>query len=289
MNEFYRNIIIFLLIGLYACETVVEIDLEPHEPVLVVYGFFDAKYDDARVVVNQSRGINAEINTDIIIEDAKIDLFENDIFIGEFIFNAEDKEYILNYRISNIINTRYDLRIQVDGFTNVFAIQDVLPLSEIKDVEFKGTTSSDEDGNPLDEFIVSIEDDPEEENFYAVQLLLKDTITKWEGRFPLEPDNNIFIKGFKKELIFKDDFLQQENAVIKIFSYPVLGEDFENRILILRLKHLTKDRYLYTRSFRQYKQAEDNPFAEPVTIYSNIENGFGLFSVEQSTDYRIDL
>lgn len=47
-----------------------------------------------------------------------------------------------------------------------------------------------------------------------------------------------------------------------------------------QLVTITKEGYLYWRSLAKYQQSKDNPFAEPVVIYSNIENGRGAFFLE---------
>ncbi len=39
---------------------------------------------------------------------------------------------------------------------------------------------------------------------------------------------------------------------------------------------VTEDYYLYLKSYSSQIYFEDNPFSEPVQIYTNIENGAGL-------------
>ena len=50
----------------------------------------------------------------------------------------------------------------------------------------------------------------------------------------------------------------------------------------------SKDLYLYetTRSLNQ--DAQGNPFAEPVLVHSNMEGGYGVFTLHNSTVYRYE-
>ena len=62
-----------------------------------------------------------------------------------------------------------------------------------------------------------------------------------------------------------------------------------DRKLIVRLANMSKDSYLYLRSLQQYMQARDNPFAEPVVVFDNIENGHGIFRMSNMQLFEIDL
>ena len=46
---------------------------------------------------------------------------------------------------------------------------------------------------------------------------------------------------------------------------------------IVELHSITADQYKYRKSLGAYRDAEDNPFAEPVLLYGNIKNGYGIF------------
>ena len=74
------------------------------------------------------------------------------------------------------------------------------------------------------------------------------------------------------------------------------GKDFRIKILIhqgnilhdrkqrgkgmitVYLNSLSKEFYKYALSFSEQIETGDNPFTEPVKVYSNIENGLGVFA-----------
>ncbi|MBY5957420.1 DUF4249 domain-containing protein [Membranicola marinus] len=48
--------------------------------------------------------------------------------------------------------------------------------------------------------------------------------------------------------------------------------------ILVRLSNLSEDYIRFLKSSRQYTANQDNPFTEPVEIYSNIKNGYGVFA-----------
>jgi hypothetical protein len=59
------------------------------------------------------------------------------------------------------------------------------------------------------------------------------------------------------------------------------------KYLEVTLQHLTQDLYLYERSKGNY--GEDNPFAEPLNLHSNLKNGYGNLGGITTTKYKINL
>lgn len=46
----------------------------------------------------------------------------------------------------------------------------------------------------------------------------------------------------------------------------------------IHVQHLSKDFYNYLKYLKLYHQYHDNPFSEPVAVYSNVKNGAGIFA-----------
>ena len=55
------------------------------------------------------------------------------------------------------------------------------------------------------------------------------------------------------------------------------------------LSSISRDNYLFIKSEAASREARDNPFAEPVIVHNNIENGIGIFRARNTTTFRIDL
>jgi hypothetical protein len=48
--------------------------------------------------------------------------------------------------------------------------------------------------------------------------------------------------------------------------------------LLTELRSISKEYYDYQTSLNEYWNADGNPFAQPVQVFTNIENGFGIFA-----------
>jgi hypothetical protein len=59
--------------------------------------------------------------------------------------------------------------------------------------------------------------------------------------------------------------------------------------MMFSLHHVSASFYQYSLSARRYDDAEDNPFAEPVILYSNVKNGYGVFSMGSTRKYIIQV
>jgi hypothetical protein len=63
---------------------------------------------------------------------------------------------------------------------------------------------------------------------------------------------------------------------------PQVGDTIE-----VRLFPITKDRYLYNKSLSLHNNLQDNPFAEPVLLYTNLQKGYGYFTISGSPTNKI--
>lgn len=86
----------------------------------------------------------------------------------------------------------------------------------------------------------------------------------------------------------KHSFLINSND-IKSYSYDEAKQLYPNRDIVLKqhtvqllAKSISEGAYKYFKSIKQ-QYYSDGPFMEPITIPSNITNGYGYFSIESTT------
>jgi len=53
------------------------------------------------------------------------------------------------------------------------------------------------------------------------------------------------------------------------------------------VRHVTEDYFKWSRSYEANYEVDENPLVEPVSIYHNLENGLGIFSVSNRKDIEI--
>jgi hypothetical protein len=91
-------------------------------------------------------------------------------------------------------------------------------------------------------------------------------------------------QGLFNDLLFNG---QNKSLEIEIPNYNETGNEigyqwsYKTLSLRLYLHNISKSYYYYRTSLELYQSASGNPFAQPVQVYSNIENGFGVFAGSQ--------
>jgi len=79
-------------------------------------------------------------------------------------------------------------------------------------------------------------------------------------------------------VIFSDSFFEGKEAILDLSTIR-----FENssgtplKYYTVRLNHISKEYYLYLKTYLLQKQTEGDPYAQPVMVENNIQNGYGIF------------
>jgi hypothetical protein len=179
----------------------------------------------------------------------------------------------------------------------------------IGDVDIQSISTNGSGWSP---FKITFTDTPNEKNYYRILIAYKKGSHAWDyrediadtsnrilvwsnnyGSFSLEdpllfPDNenaNDLILGsvYNRFQLFTDDFIDGETHVL---DFTVICYDAFDRELVdgeffqitVTLQVINEDEYLYLKSLALFKHFENEFMAEPVQVYSNIENGVGIFS-----------
>lgn len=85
---------------------------------------------------------------------------------------------------------------------------------------------------------------------------------------------------FREEAVyFTDEMFNGQNKSIKISTNYYVYDSSSNHILEIRMLHISREMYLYAKSLRKSNQSSeiDIPVGNPARVYSNIENGLGIF------------
>jgi len=57
-----------------------------------------------------------------------------------------------------------------------------------------------------------------------------------------------------------------------------------DKVIRVQLSHISKEFYDYQKSLTEHNRTDDNPFAEPVQVYTNVKNGFGCVAGYNRTE-----
>ncbi len=121
--------------------------------------------------------------------------------------------------------------------------------------------------------------------------------------------NSVFAQNLDVEIsIFEDEFYEMSDYFIfddglidgERFKFDLditISGDVELSLeqkllkneLIIILTHLSKEYFLYKKSLDAYLEESYSLFSEPIQVYTNINNGIGIFATKNSSKYVINL
>lgn len=291
----------FFLLLFHSCQTVVELELPDKDPSLVLNCFFNPdSVFTAEISKSQYVLDNASIKR---VNEAKVTLFEGSVWIEDLV-NVSDGYY----RSSNyipLVGKNYSLVVEAPGYKTVNA-QDFIPATtRILGVD---TGSFFFESQQFFEMKIRFKDPPEEENFYQLQLFTKNYFQNFDSA------GNVFFDttGYNQSLgfeshdlvfddinwfgpsgaVFSDElFSKKGEYTVSVLTYlygnPMdsLSKGYSADEVKISLKSVSESYYKYVRSYLKYQQSHDNPFAEPVQVYNNINNGYGIFAGFSATSY----
>lgn len=296
------------LIG--ACEKTVNIDIPEKEPRLVINGLL-VKNDLFKISIGKSRGIlmpgnyTVSLAEQYTVKTAIPVIFENGVAIDTLVYQPADFVYksVRNKRVRD--GFVYTIGVAAPGYKTAEAISAVPSQSVITEVRRVKNSRTNSTGDQQDEITIKLNDPAGERNFYMVQIwgadqgfvfgnyiycvstADKDVEQIGDNTDPLNADNcydgsmllmrdNNFNGGLKQLKLFVNSDQLSE------YADPITHRTYRPYVKVFRI---TEDEFRYIKSNNAYNSSGDNPFAEPANVYSNVKNGFGIFSLStQATD-----
>jgi hypothetical protein len=301
MKKIFYSCILSLILFV-SCEKIVEVDIPQKQPKLVINALLGG---DTNVVVSvgTSRHILTGLNQQIslresyTVKNAVPVLYENNIAVDTLIYHSNDFLYksLRGRRLQH--GQTYTIKVNAPGFTQAEATT-TMP-SPVAGVEVKRTKSvrKNVDGNDLDEILIKI-NDPLSKDFYLIQVFSagynagyhsniycistsdKDVELLGSDTDPFDPDNCYDAKN----ILLNDINFNGTQKQLKLFALTDELRDMRDgstgQIIkpSVRVSRITEDYFRYLKSYSLYESSVDNPFAEAVNVYSNVKNGYGIFT-----------
>lgn len=305
-----KNIKLFLLLFISlaygSCQNglVLEIDIPEHEPALVPYCFINAEDSIIKVFVQQSQGIldSSQLR---FIDNATVELYKNGVLwqnlttkitnpaTGELYYQA-----VLNQSIaaSEGYGDSYELRVSAPNFETVTATQTLPAPKLVTEIQHLRRAANSID-QVVDNTRVTIEDTPNEENYYRIILDVHEIGTAADGDTVYEArafggetlSNTESISNGFLGVVITDKLFDGLRFTADVGSSP-WGSSYSNEkpnnsfgTIEVTLLTITRAEYLYQKSLYAYSRALGNPFSEPTLIYGNFSGGLGIFSMMSAT------
>jgi len=290
------RLIILLIFGVACTETEIPIELPTPKPKLVVHSAFTSFTPPAvkSFAVFVSR--NAEVFDTLKIDqipDATVRLFINGQFNQIMKYDA-----VYGYRANFFptVGVEYSISVEKEGFETVTAKGSIPSKVLIKDYNLISYAGLDVDKNPLSLISVTFDDPADQKNFYEILILRdqnemnmsklysSDPVITSEGYYPSlvafdakQPDRLLFSDKLINGRMHKFDITYR--APLSIIG----GVRYINpHLIFLLLRNVSEDYYHYYTTLLKQRNALRPEIlfgvAEPSTIFSNIQNGYGVFA-----------
>jgi len=284
-----------LVIFLASCsedffETTLEIDPPEYTERLAVTAFGDTRTNTLEVLVTKTIGLLEDgSNDDSKIDSAEVKLFKDDVLIFQL-----EKPLIFfpgsgnNYEMPEGIHVfekgaTYKLEVSAAGYPVATATtlvpQDITPTS----LDFEEDAASNFDSDDNNGVNITFRD-PAGENFYET-----DVIALWEDpdtgetgfdSYYAETNDPALIYGISN-FVFSDITFNDKNKTVELLvpSYYGLSDPEIRDIVYVNWRVTSEAHFLYNKTVERYFEVGESPFASPTQIYSNVENGIGVFSI----------
>ncbi|MBT5354322.1 MAG: DUF4249 family protein, partial [Flavobacteriales bacterium] len=266
---------------LFSCEdmeTVVTINIPPHEAVLVLNSIVDTD-TEVRVLVSHSVGAFEQI-TPSCITDAEVLLFENNQFVDTLmidLINTDSVNYyndfgesqiLMNYYTSDIIpnsGSTYTIKVNHPSYESITASTYIPEDIIVYDIQIDTVTDPDKIG-----FSFSFNDNGIQENYYRLKLFSScmktwiddgDTVDHgYSGRMIMMSNDPSFpsdipFEGYTfidQQVIFTDDLFngQEKNISIDVESKGYRYSDCDT--VTIQFSTFSDDTYSYYNSLGEH-------------------------------------
>ena len=241
---------------------------------------------DSMFYVNRSNGRNDTIwyfniiQTADIVADAKVELFKNEALIATFAKGKKEGFYTTKLAAPlKQDGATYRLQVSAPNFETVEATQKLPTPVAIDTVIYRPNVRLTDPSDPLnyftqDEFGIEFKDPAGEKNYYTAEgfVEVKNGTYTYSQYLNLHSFDPISSNNFLQDASFDG-----KKAIWREHTYP---QHFQsNNKITIYLTALSAAKYTYQQSLSLFYNAQDNPFAEPVVLYTNIKNGYGLFAM----------
>ncbi|MCK4662327.1 MAG: DUF4249 domain-containing protein [Bacteroidales bacterium] len=279
-------------------EIEIEINIPKKKPKLVINSLF------VPFTLPYPKPFGLELSESVSIFDTSSQKFINDATV---IISSENQvidtmKFIdsLNYYATDFfpeIDKNYQLKVSKEGFETVFA-NDIVP-NKINIIDYKvlPIAGINDCGDIFSEITITFEDPINEKNYYEIivtgaddnnieHIFSNDNIITSESYYP----SLLSFEAKDPEcLLFNDNNINGKKHELKIYYWAPMFTDKDGvncHIIKLKFNSVSQNYYKYKTSLLQhlYNQQWDILYGlgEPVNVFSNINNGYGIFAGYQT-------
>lgn len=297
MQRHSRYYYILLLAVFFAsCEKEIQVKVSPFQPKLSIIGT-SLIGDSISVTVGKAISVSDhKTNPYLMVKDATVKIYADGTFKGDMVYDDQ----IGSYKSSVVAEAgkRYSIKAVAPSFPE--ASSDIVAPTEVKisSVTLRTKARIDADKNEQDELTILFNDPPSNGDYYILRIdAPADTsgggYTKYggfcvntiDGSVETEANESIDITTCieSQHIFMRDELFNGTQKQLKFYigSNFMKPMDFYGDTLYptVSLFHVTEAYFKFEKSRRVASYSNGDPFSEPANVYTNITNGYGIFTV----------
>ena len=269
-----------LTLVFWSCERIIPFTAEDDQPLITLYSTLEP---DAPLEAFVSRSVGIlDQGEPILLENAKVwaedsngQVLDTLVFMGFGQYRAPNA--------TGVAGQSYTIKATHSTLPSVFgqATIPAIPLEGAVDSVNAFNGGGPGIGNrPYKEYSFEILDDGDP-GYYMIEAYerLRGSITIPDYPITLETDDPLVNgSGFGQNNwtsridLSNEFFLGQTHTLnIRVYQWDQQGME-----ILFKLKKVDEATFFYERSLDQYQNANGNPFTQPVSVFSNVQNGLGV-------------
>lgn len=295
--RYHLYILVATALAISSCEKDVIIDVPAQSPKLVLESNTPLGQRFTAYVTN-SVDVLAPVNSNPLAT-AFVTLYQDNVLRDTLVYSSSSGLYAAKNNTRPVVGGNYTIKATATGFLPVEATHKAPAPVPILSVNYRPKFRTDALGEELDEIRFSFQDPPGTADYYLVRInvpgfAVADTVNYFYlyCMRTVDPDvesglnqvGNSYDQCIDQDFVMKDVrfdgrvkevTLQVSNADMFSFRHPTTNVLYKP---VIELQAITSDYYRYFKSQKLYERSQSNPFAEPVSVYTNIKQGYGIFA-----------
>lgn len=267
---------------------VIEDDIAEDDKYLALGAFFVDGQDQARCLLTESTGILEGTQSQTDFSDGSVILIYPDGSERPFSYYAPmgRHNFQSDQQISWEENKEYTIKASYKDLPSIEATATLNPLVKIDSIKYEKEARQQVDQDPESAVTIYFKDPEGVSNYYMATLVYVPNGIQSESRYyaeSLEPESYSVYNG---NVLINANTIDGDQYSIKLyFNDHARGQEKE---IFLKWSSISEDHYLFAKSLDAIHEGDDNPFASPIPLYTNVKNGQGLFSIYHEEKYKVD-
>lgn len=270
----------------FSCQTILDADTSLEKPKLVVNSIFG---QDSTWIVNVTwtrdiRDFPGHYSYQAVGEGAQVTIYdEHKALIENLTFSADGYAYVGN--TAPLYGKTYSVQVEFIGEVTLKASSYLPPPVPILSVETDSSLYQSTGDALMD---VVFNDPGDKVNYYQVKVLKKINNSIGDEILFFAPIDPALKNDYSstRSLLLSDSQFNGEEYILRLKVRGSGYSQIESPVRIV-LKSISEEFYKYLTTKNLQDNTARDPFAQPTQIFSNVENGLGIFAGYSSSVFEL--